>query len=99
VNVGDALRYVLVRPGRVVVRPVVGQDGAQVSLAEDQHAVQEFTAQGSDKAFAGGVHTWSLDRGAQDPGASGPEDWPSSAWQRACPLTVAAVPSTGFNQH
>src|ERR1039457_2646348 len=59
--VGDALRYALVRPGRVVVRLVAGQDGAQVSLAEDQHAVQEFTAQGPGKAFAGGVHTWSLD--------------------------------------
>src|ERR1039457_1978674 len=62
IGVGDALRYALVRPGRVVVRLVVGQDGAKVSLAEDQYAVQELTAQGAGEAFAGGVHTWSLDR-------------------------------------
>ena len=42
--VGDALRYALVRPDRVVVRLVVGKDGAQVSLAEDQHAVEELWA-------------------------------------------------------
>jgi len=53
---------------------VVGQDGALVSLAVDQHAVQELAAQGAGEAFAGGVHAWSLDRGAQDPGASGLED-------------------------
>jgi hypothetical protein len=44
--VGDALDYALVRPGRIVVRLVFGQDGAQMSLAQDQHAVQEFTAPG-----------------------------------------------------
>ena len=44
--VGDALRDALVRPGRVVVRLVFGQDGEQVALAEDQHAVKELAAQG-----------------------------------------------------
>ena len=38
--VGDALGDALVRPGRVVVRLVFSQDGAQVLLADDQHAVQ-----------------------------------------------------------
>ena len=34
--VGDALGDALVRPGRVVVRLVFSQDGAQVALAEDR---------------------------------------------------------------
>jgi hypothetical protein len=67
---GDAL----VRPGRVVVHLVLGQDGVQVCLAENQHAVEELAAQGADEPFAGRVHTRSLDRGAQDPGASDLED-------------------------
>ena len=33
--VGDALADTLVRPGRVVMRLVLGQDGAQVRLTED----------------------------------------------------------------
>jgi hypothetical protein len=33
------------RPGRVVVRLVSGQDGAQVCLAEDQHPVEKLAAQ------------------------------------------------------
>ena len=41
--VGDALGDALVRPGRVVVRLVLGQDGAQMPLAEDQHPVEEFS--------------------------------------------------------
>ena len=43
---GDALGDALVRPGRVVVRPVVGQDGAQVCRAENQHAVEELPGAG-----------------------------------------------------
>ena len=34
-TVGDTLRDALVRPSRVVVRLVPGQDGAQVRLTED----------------------------------------------------------------
>ena len=49
---GDALGDALVRPGRVVVHLVFGQDGAQVGLPEDQHAVQELTAQGADEALS-----------------------------------------------
>ena len=41
---GDTLGNALVRAGRVVVRLVFGQDGAQVLLADDQDAVQEFPA-------------------------------------------------------
>jgi putative transposase len=64
------LRDALVRPGGVVVHLVVGQDGVQVPLAEDQHTIQELTAQGTDEAFAGCVHPWCLHGAAQDPGAS-----------------------------
>jgi hypothetical protein len=45
-TVGDALGDALVRPGRVVVHLVFLQDGAQMAFPEDQHAVQELTAQG-----------------------------------------------------
>jgi hypothetical protein len=65
--VGDAL----VRPGRVVVRLVLGQDGAQMPFAEHQHAVEDLAAQGADEPLAGRVHARSLDGGAQVPG-SGP---------------------------
>jgi hypothetical protein len=76
----DALLYTLVRPGRIVVRLVVDQDGAQMLLAEDQHAVQKLAAQGADEPFAGRIHTWSLDRGAQDPGPGGLEDGVERRW-------------------
>ena len=49
---GDALGDTLVRPSRVVVHLVFGQDGAQMALPEDQHAVQELPAQGADEALA-----------------------------------------------
>ena len=45
----------LVRPDRIVVRRVLGQDGAQMPFAEDQHAVKELAVQGSDKPLAGRV--------------------------------------------
>jgi len=51
-TVGDALGNALVRPGRVVVHLVFSQDGAQMALPEDQHAVQELTAQGTDQALS-----------------------------------------------
>ena len=70
---GDALGDALVRPGVVVVRLVLGQDGAQVRLAEDQHAVQELATQGADEAFADRVHPRRLDSAAQDPGPGGLE--------------------------
>jgi hypothetical protein len=70
--VGDALGDALVRPGRVVVRLVFRQDGAQVELAEDQHAVEELPAQGTGKALADRIHARRLDGGAQDPGAGDP---------------------------
>ena len=50
--VGDALRDALVRPGRVVMRLVSGQHGAQMRFTENQHAVQELAAQGTCKALA-----------------------------------------------
>jgi hypothetical protein len=62
-----------VRPGGVVVRLVLGQDGAQMPFAEDQHAVEELPAKGADKPLAGRVHARSLDGGAQNPGSDGVE--------------------------
>jgi len=46
----------------------------QVALAEDQHAVEDLSAQGTDKALAGCVHARRLDGRAHDPGAGGLED-------------------------
>ena len=74
--VGDALGDVLVRPGRVVVHLVFGQDGTQVGLPEDQHAVQELTTQGADEALADRIHPRSLDSRAQDPACG-------TAWKTA----------------
>ena len=45
--VEDVLGDALVRAGRVVVRLVLGQDGGQMPFAEDQHAVEQLTAQGA----------------------------------------------------
>src|SRR6266516_7593840 len=72
-SVGDALVDALMRAGRVVVLLVIGQDGAQVGLAQDEHAIKEFTAQGSDEALTGRVHPRSLHGSAQDRGAAGLE--------------------------
>ncbi len=54
-SVGDALADSLVRAGGVVVLLILGQDGAQVGFAEDQHAVQEFAAQRADEPLTGRV--------------------------------------------
>jgi len=43
-------------------------------LAEDQHAVEELSAQGTDKALAGRIHARRLNSGTQDPGPGGLED-------------------------
>ena len=42
-------------PGGVVMLLVLGQDGAQVRLVQDQGPVEELTAQGADQALADGV--------------------------------------------
>ena len=72
--VGDALGDALVRPGGVVVHLVFRQDGAQMPLTDDQHAVEQLVAQGADEALAGSVRSGSLDGGAQDRGAGCLED-------------------------
>jgi hypothetical protein len=41
VTAGNPLGDALMRPPRVAVDLVLGQDGAQVRLAEDRHAVEE----------------------------------------------------------
>jgi hypothetical protein len=51
-SLGDVLGGALVRPGHVVVRLILSQDGVQMSFAEDQHAVEELTAQGADEPLA-----------------------------------------------
>src|SRR6266487_3992290 len=61
-------------PGRVVVRLIFSQDGAQMRFAEDQDPIQQLAAQGADKSFADRVHPRRLDSGAQDRGAGGLED-------------------------
>jgi len=52
---GGSLVNALVRSAPVVMVLVLGQDSLQVLLAQDQYPVQEFPAQGSDKALAGRV--------------------------------------------
>src|SRR5271165_2781264 len=42
-------------------------------LTEDQHPVEELSAQGADEALADRVHPRSLDSGTQDPGTGGLE--------------------------
>ena len=74
VTAGDPLGDALMRPGRVVVDLVLDQDGAQMRFTEDQHAVEELAAQGTEQAFAGRVHPRSPDSGQQDPGAVCLED-------------------------
>ena len=71
---GNALGDALMRAGGVVVGLVLDQDGAQMCLTEDQHAVEELTAQGTEQALTGRVHPRSLDSGLQDPGAVCLED-------------------------
>src|SRR5437016_2385943 len=44
-----------------------------MSLAEDQHTVQELSAQGADEALADRIHARRLDSGSQDPGTGGLE--------------------------
>jgi hypothetical protein len=72
--VGDALGDALVRPGGVVVHLVLGQDGAQMPLAENQYPVEDLAAQGTNEALAGRVHARRLDGADQDLGAGGLED-------------------------
>ena len=52
VRVRDALVEALMGPGGVVMLLVLGQDGAQVDLVQDQGPVEELTAQGANKALA-----------------------------------------------
>ena len=73
-SVGDALVDALVRPGGVVVLLVLGEDGAQVRLVQDQGPVEELTAQRADEALADRVHPRRLHGRAHDGGAGGLED-------------------------
>jgi len=68
------LRDALVRPGRIVVRLIFGQDAAQMWLAQDQHPAGYLSPQGTDEASADRVHAGNLDGGTQDPDTGGLED-------------------------
>jgi hypothetical protein len=74
VPVGDVLCDTLVQPGAVVVCLIFREDGEQVPLAEDQRPIEDFAAQGADKAFAGCVHPGCLYGADQDSGAGCLED-------------------------
>ena len=71
---GDAVRDALVRSGRVVMHLVLGQHGPQMRFTENWHAVEDLSAQRTDKALADRVHARRLDGGAHDPGPGRLED-------------------------
>src|ERR1039457_3959476 len=73
-RVRDALVDALMGPGGVVMLLVLGQDGAQVRLVQDQGPVEELTVQGANKVLADRVHPRRLHGGAHDGGAGGLED-------------------------
>ena len=54
--IGDALGDALVRPGRVVVRLVFGQDGAQMAPPRGSAGGRGALAQGADEPLADRVH-------------------------------------------
>jgi TOTE conflict system primase-like protein len=83
VQVGDAIRQRAERRGLVqrAVRPVrvaevlvLAQDGHQVALVPDQGPVQQLPPAAADPALHDRVHSRRLNTGADDPGASGPQD-------------------------
>ena len=80
--VGDALGDALMRPGGVVMRLVFGQDRVQIPAAEDQHPVQDLSAQGAGEALAGRAArkiSQTVD------GATVTPSLVSSPWIRRCP--------------
>ena len=48
------------RPLAVVVLDVLMDDGFEMSVTEDEHSVQTFTANGPDEALSEGVGSGSL---------------------------------------
>ena len=60
------------RTPRVVVRSVGRERSAEVSLAEDQHAVGEFGADGQHEAFGEAVRPWAAWSWLQHVGAENP---------------------------
>ena len=86
VAVRDALGDALMRPGGVVMLLVLGQDPAQMPLAENQDSVQELPAQRADEALAGCVHPGRLDGRAPGYISLGFAD----------PRRITPTPSTGF---
>src|ERR1022692_1859114 len=86
-RVRDALVDALMGPGGVVMLLVLGEDGAQVRLVQDQGPVEELTAQGAGEALADRVHPRRLHGRAHDGGAGGLENGAGGAGE-----VRAAVP-------
>nr|WP_041397069.1 hypothetical protein [Spirochaeta africana] len=55
-SVGALVAYTLVRAVVVVPVDVLPDHGVQLATVEDQHLVQDFPADRSDKTFGIGVH-------------------------------------------
>jgi hypothetical protein len=48
VAAGDVLCDALVRPGSVVMRPILCENGVEVHLTEDRRPVEDFAARSAD---------------------------------------------------
>ena len=65
-----------------------------MSLTDDQHAVEQLVAQGADEALAGGIHSGSLDGGAEDRGADCLEDGIEGTGEVRSAIAEARIEST-----
>lgn len=62
------------RPVRVVMLDVLGEDGLEMPPAEDEHAIKALASESADDALADGVRPRCADRGLDDPDGLGGED-------------------------
>ncbi len=93
--IGDALGDALVRPGRVVVHLVFGQDGAQMALPEDQQAVPGYSAPKSQQ-LAATINCSNYNRSPSDRAQSrnvAPSQGRNASWSRRRSTTLAACAS------
>jgi hypothetical protein len=75
-----------VRPGRVVVRHVLGQHPSQVMLIEDQQLVEELPAEGAYDPFADCVRSGCLWRAGENPDALRREHGIEGVGELACTI-------------
>jgi len=73
-----------VRPGSVIVPQIFSQRPSQVALIDDQHLVQELSAQGADDPLTDRVRSGRLRRADQNPDALGGEHGVERAGVLAC---------------